>query len=58
MRERYLNFIANNRDTIAKVFSLVIAILLWYFIITEIDPTIKKDFANVQVELRNQSTMR
>lgn len=28
------------------------------FIITEIDPTIKKDFTNVQVELRNQSSMR
>lgn len=58
MRERYLNFLANNRNTLAKIFSLVIAILLWFFIITEIDPTIKKDFTNVQVELRNQSTMR
>lgn len=58
MRERYLNFIANKQDTIAKIFSLVIAILLWFFIITEIDPTIKKDFTNVQVELRNQSSMR
>lgn len=58
MRERYYNFMSNNRDTIAKIFSLIIAILLWYFIITEIDPVIKKDFQNVEVELRNQSVMR
>ena len=58
MRDKYVNFIANNRDTITKIFSLVLAILLWFFIITEIDPVITKDFTNVEVELRNQSTMR
>lgn len=58
MREKYLNFIAANRDTITKIFSLILAILLWFFIITEIDPVITKDFTNVEVELRNQSTMR
>ncbi|MDD7362931.1 MAG: CdaR family protein [Peptoniphilus sp.] len=58
MREKYLNFISNNRDTITKILSLIIAILLWYFIITEIDPTITKDFSNVEVELRNQTIMR
>lgn len=58
MREKYLNFIATYRDTITKIFSLILAILLWFFIITEIDPVITKDFTNVEVELRNQSTMR
>ena len=58
MREKYLNFIAVNRDTITKIFSLILAVLLWLFIITEIDPVITKDFTNVEVELRNQSTMR
>ncbi|MFR9297189.1 MAG: YbbR-like domain-containing protein, partial [Aedoeadaptatus pacaensis] len=58
MREKYLNFIATYRDTITKIFSLILAILLWFFIITEIDPVITKDFTNVEVELRTQSTMR
>lgn len=58
MRERYLSFLSRNRDSITKILSLLIAIFLWYFIITEIDPTIKKDFSNVKVELRNQSLMR
>ncbi|MDY3119261.1 MAG: CdaR family protein [Peptoniphilus sp.] len=58
MHEKQLNFIAKNRDTITKIFSLILAILLWFFIITEIDPVITKDFTNVDVELRNQSAMR
>lgn len=58
MREKYLKFISNNRDTITKILSLTIAILLWFFIITEIDPITTKDFSNVEVELRNQSVMR
>lgn len=58
MRDKYLNLVANNQDTIKKIFSLILSILLWFFIITEIDPVITKDFTNVEVELRNQSTMR
>lgn len=58
MREKYLNFIAANRDAITKIFSLILSILLWFFIITEIDPVITKDFSNVEVELRNQAAMR
>lgn len=58
MREKYLSFIAAYRDTITKILSLVLSILLWFFIITEIDPVITKDFTNVEVELRNQSSMR
>ena len=58
MREKYLSFIAAYRDTITKILSLILSILLWFFIITEIDPVITKDFTNVEVELRNQSSMR
>ncbi|VEJ35573.1 Uncharacterized protein conserved in bacteria [Aedoeadaptatus ivorii] len=58
MREKYLNFITKYRDTLTKVLSVVIAILLWYYVITEVDPKITKDFSGVEVELRNQSIMR
>ena len=44
-------------DLILKVFSLVLAILLWLFVINTEDPVITKSFSNIPVDMLNEQVL-
>lgn len=47
-----------HRETIMKILSVIVAIILWSYVMSEVDPTINRSFQNIPVEYRNLSTLR
>ena len=45
-------------DLVLKIFSLVLAILLWLFVINTEDPVITKSFSNIPVDMLNEQGNR
>ena len=44
-------------DLVLKIFSLVLAILLWLFVINTEDPVITKSFSNIPVDMLNEQVL-
>ncbi|WP_300410662.1 CdaR family protein [Lagierella sp.] len=41
-----------------KLISLVFAIALWYYVVSETNPTIKKEFKSIPVNFKNEETLK
>lgn len=48
----------SKKDNMMKVISLIIALLLWSYVMSEVNPTITRTFYNIPVVYRNLSDMK